>query len=1020
MQGIKAGAYVTAALYLDLDQNTSARIGNNSSTFKKREPLMRKLRLTGLRARLITLYFFVTVSALAYVVYEASDHRMHEAEDAKFTVLRFVRVIADQHSDLIRHSKLLLMSLADTPQVRDRSDDNACGRFLAQLLKLYPQYANLGAAGADGDHYCSVVPMAHPVNISDLPYFQRVMKEKGFVRSDVQIGRVTSKSVINLAYPLLTADGDFEGMVFAALDLASLSQALAVAKFPKGSVVHVADGKGTIVMHSHEPEKWIGKTAPENTLFRTLVKGKPEGATITTGLDGVERVYAFARLDPANTDLYVWLGVPKSRVAPHVEDQIQHNLIALSIGAVVVFIVIWFGAELLVLRHVKALTDAADLLREGRLDARTGVKHGPSDFGRLAAAFDAMAERLQTDDRALRRANRALRMISAANRELLRASTESELLAAACRVAVEVGRYRLAWVGFAEHDERKSIRVAAHHGFEQGYLEALDVTWSDTERGRGPAGTAVRTGRSAVVRCIATDPGFGPWREQAIKRGYASAIALPLRFDGEMLGAFTLCAAEPNAFDEREITLLSEMADDLAFGIVHQRLRLAQKRAQETITRLAYFDTLTGLPNRIHLREKADKAIDQAKAQGDPLALLRFDIDRFHDIQDGLGYTRADRLLKEVASRLRGVVAPDETVARVGEDEFAVWLLGADESHAITVARKLLDAVHESFGITGLLVDIQASVGIALFPPHGATADALLLRADIAAHQAKRAGTGFAVYTGATDQESPERLALISELRRAIESDRLLLHYQPKVALRSRKVSGAEALVRWPHPAKGMIPPSQFIPLAEHSGLIKPLAYWVLRQALRQVSAWREAGFNLPVSVNLSARNLRDPELVNKINALVLASGVDPGLLKLEITESTLMEDPARSRDVLRRLKDMGIEISIDDFGTGYSSLNYLATLPVDALKIDRSFIVNMATSPTHMTIVSTSISLAHALELKVVAEGADTAEQANLLRLLKCDEIQGYFYSPPLPANECKDWCEKFASRSAGSPIST
>lgn len=980
---------------------------------------MRKLRLTGLRTRLITLYVLVTVSALAYVVYEASDHRMHEAEDAKLTVLRFVRVIADEHADFIRHSELLLMSLADTPQVRDRSDGNGCGRFLAQFLKLYPQYANLGAAGADGDHYCSALPMAHPVNIRDLPYFQRVMKEKRFVRSDVQIGRVTNKSVVNLAYPLLTADGVPEGAVFAALDLASLSRALSQARFPEGSVVHVVDGKGTIVMHSHEPEKWIGKITPENTLFRTLVKGKPEGATTTMGLDGVERVYAFARLDPANTDLYVWLGVPKSRVAPHVEEQIQHNLVALSIGAVVVFIIIWFGAELLVLRHVKALTDTADLLREGRLDARTRVKHGPSDFGRLAAAFDAMAERLQTDDRALRRANRALRMISAANRELLRASTESELLAAACRVAVEVGRYRLAWVGFAEHDERKSIRVAVHHGVEQGYLEGLDVTWSGTERGRGPAGTAVRTGRPAVVRCIATDPGFGPWREQAIKRGYASGLALPLQFDGEMLGALTLCAAEPDAFDEREIALLSEMADDLAFGVVHQRLRIAQKRAEETITRVAYFDALTGLPNRVHLREKVDKAIEQAKPQS-PLALLRFDIDRFHDIQDGLGYTRADRLLKEVASRLRGVVAPDEMVARVGEDEFAAWLLGADESHAITVARKLLDAVHESFGVTGLLVDIQASVGIALFPRHGATADALLLRADIAAHQAKQAGTGFAVYAGATDQESPDRLALVSELRRAIESDRLLLHYQPTIALRSQKVSGAEALVRWPHPEKGMILPGQFVHLAEHSGLIKPLTYWVLRQALRQVSAWCEAGFELPVSVNLSARNLRDPEFVNKINALLLASGVDPKLLKLEITESTLMEDPARSRDVLRRLKEMGIEISIDDFGTGYSSLNYLATLPIDALKIDRSFIVNMTSSSTHMTIVSTSISLAHALELKVVAEGADTAEQANLLRLLKCDEIQGYFYSPPLPANECKDWCEKFASRSAGKPIST
>jgi diguanylate cyclase (GGDEF)-like protein len=399
----------------------------------------------------------------------------------------------------------------------------------------------------------------------------------------------------------------------------------------------------------------------------------------------------------------------------------------------------------------------------------------------------------QTDDE-LHRVRRALNTLRATNRALLRATDEASLLSEICRVVVEDSGYRFAWVGYAEHDESKTVRPMAHAGFEDGYLATANITWADTERGRGPTGTAIRTAKPCVVRNMLTDPNIAPWREDALKRGYASAVALPLRVDQETVGVLNIRAAEPYAFDEDELNLLSDTADDLAYGIQTLRMKSKREQAEQTIQRMAFYDALTGLPNRVRLRELLEQAIAAAKQHRRPLSLLLVGTGRFSEINEALGYREGDKLLQEIALRLQRATREAESVARMGEDQFAVLIPNSDAEQATRFAAKILLALYEPVDLSGLMLDPRASIGISLFPGHGTDPDALIRRAHVGLHQAKRTGSGYAVYTGGLDKDSTPRLALMADLRSAIDNNELLLYCQPKVDIRSGRMCGAEAL----------------------------------------------------------------------------------------------------------------------------------------------------------------------------------------------------------------------------------
>jgi diguanylate cyclase (GGDEF)-like protein len=426
-------------------------------------------------------------------------------------------------------------------------------------------------------------------------------------------------------------------------------------------------------------------------------------------------------------------------------------------------------------------------------------------------------------------------------------------------------------------------------------------------------------------------------------------------------------------------------------------VRRERRRVERRLVYMAYHDALTDLANRSLLHDRLEQAARVANRENTPLALLLLDLNGFKQINDTLGHHAGDRVLQCVASRLRATLREADTVARLGGDEFAVVLPLTDVDGAVLAAQKILHEIEQPCMVDRRSLSVRASLGIAWLPEHGTSAETLLQKADVAMYCAKSDGIGIAVYTPNRDRQSTPRLTLISELRKGLDENQFALEYQPIVHLRTNAVIGAEALVRWNHPQLGRVMPAQFIELAEHTGLITPLTTIVLETAIRE---WSPAPSVPPitVSVNLSPRTLQHPGLPQRIAAMLAVYDVAPSVLALEITENILMSDPARSMDVLTRLHEMGIRIVIDDFGTGYSSLSYLRRLPVDELKIDRSFVANLLSGQDDV-IVRSTIDLAHNLGLRVVAEGVESEEVQRRLLALGCDGAQGTFIGPPANA---------------------
>lgn len=957
---------------------------------------------TGLRMQLMLLVLLAVIPAFGLMGYTAISQRQQAAVNAERDAMNLARLAAQEQNQLIAATHQLLFMLSQLPAVKQPNNGAACSRILAGLHKPYPYYTNFGVATPDGRIFCSALPMTRLVNITDRSYFRRAIQSRDFSIGDYQTGRITGINAINFGYPVFDASRNIKAVVYAALDLSWLNKLITGIELPAGSTLTVVDSHGTILARLPESDKWVGKNMHASPLFSAILANQRGGTAEERGLDGVARLHAFAPLHNSSAgNVYVSVGIPKAVAFAAANEDFARNLALLLLVAALALIAAWVGSNVFVLRRIQALAGAARRLGQGDLSARTGLPHGTEELGQLARIFDDMAAAMQ-------RINRSLKTLSAGNRAVVRADNEQTLLAEMCRIIVEIGGYRLAWVGYAEQGPGKTVRPVAQAGYEEGYLATLNLTWADTERGRGPTGTAIRTGQPCIARNIQTDPAFVPWREEARKRGYASSMALPLRVNGEVIGALCIYAKESDAFNREEVALLSEMASDLAYGITALSTRAEREQAHDTIRRMAYHDSLTDLPNHAYLEERLQQVLSDAHARSQSLAVLLLDLDRFREINDALGFHQGDLLLKDVGGRIRSVLKEDELVARMRGDEFGILLAVSDTDHAAEAARRVLDALGTPFVLSDLSLDVSAAVGIALFPQHGAEAAHLIRHADMAMRQAKKLGNDFTLYVAAQNEDSSRRLVLAGELRHAIEENKLVLHYQPKIDMHDGQVCGAEALVRWMHPQQGMIPPDVFIPLAEHTGLIKPLTDWVVEAALHQSSAWRQAGLALPVAVNLSARNLQDAELLSKMERLFTGFGAEAGWLELEITESAVMEDPEGALETLRRLSNLGFTLFIDDFGTGYSSLDYLKKLPVNAVKIDKSFVIDMLANTDSAAIVRATVVLAHDLDLKVVAEGVEDQVTWNRLAKLGCDVAQGYHISKPMPAEQFKEWLDE------------
>jgi diguanylate cyclase len=426
-----------------------------------------------------------------------------------------------------------------------------------------------------------------------------------------------------------------------------------------------------------------------------------------------------------------------------------------------------------------------------------------------------------------------------------------------------------------------------------------------------------------------------------------------------------------------------------------------RKRAEEALAHQASHDGLTELPNRLLLQERLERGVAAARSGKQHLTLLLLDLDRFKEVNDRFGHHAGDELLRQVATRLVGALQPADLVARLGGDEFAVVLLHAQTDVAIGVAETLLQVLKSPLIIDGHTVVIGASIGITMWQPPDTDVSTLLHQADVAMYVAKRSGRGYAVYAPEQDEHSRDRLARVAELRGAIARGALRLHFQPVASLHTRAISHVEALVRWEHPTRGLLPPSQFVPLAEQTGLVVALDRWVLGAALEQCRAWSDAGHSIPVAVNLSAHSLHDPDLPVHVASELARTAVSARSLLLELTETTVMVDPERAARTLSCLRDQGIRVAIDDFGMGNAGFNYLRNLPADQLKIDRGFVRSMLSNTADAAIVRAMLDLAHGLGLQVVGEGVENAAIWTDLERMGCDLAQGSYFCSPVPAGE-------------------
>ena len=586
--------------------------------------------------------------------------------------------------------------------------------------------------------------------------------------------------------------------------------------------------------------------------------------------------------------------------------------------------------------------------------------------------------------------NRVYAMLSGVNSLIVRVTERDELLREACRLAVDSGRFRGAWCGW--YDDTGGVTAVASAGDTPNLITRVWPEIASTSHGDTVFTRVSRLNKPVIC----DDLGVVITRvldlQAMIERGHRSMVVLPLVIANKSVGCLTLVTDELDFFDDEEMRLLNELAGDISFGLDH--IEKAEK-----LNYFAYYDALTGLANRTFFRQRIAQYVSTAQRSNSKLALVIADPQRIESINDTFGRHVGDQILRQVADRFISSVGDANRIGRISGEHFAAVI--EDIEYEGDVARTVEEwwkrCWDAPFVVDGHETRISATAGIAMFPNDGSDADALLRNAEAALKNAKATGKKHLFYTRGLSEGIAERRSLETKLHHALEHEEFVLHYQPKVDLKTRRITGIEALLRWQSPDGGLVLPMKFIPLLEEMGMIAQVGLWVLRQACADRSLWLERGLNAPrVAVNVSTVQLRRDDFIRTTSNILSMSGSDAGI-DIEVTESMIMDDIVDSTGKLATLRDLGVRVSIDDFGTGYSSLAYLAKLPVEELKIDRSFVASMLDDSSALTLVSTIISLAHALKLEVVAEGVETEEQAKILHLLRCDQMQGYLISKPL-----------------------
>ena len=655
--------------------------------------------------------------------------------------------------------------------------------------------------------------------------------------------------------------------------------------------------------------------------------------------------------------------------------------------------------------------------------ARPGDRFGPEEVGLLGELARVLslglrllgtlaAERQQADENAklvasLRERRALLEKLARIQRKISTRAPLDEVLHAIAKGAADLLNDDVVGLRLIDDRDPDVMVMVASIGVSQTLRDEL----ARLPVSSGVGGRAITEDRLCIAESYWS---FDGAIDAFSLEGLQSAMAAPVHLEGVPAGSLVVASYHPGrTYSEAERDILIAFAEHASLALNDARTVEAMNNALDDAMRQALHDELTGLPNRACFYDRAEQALRNSARDGTNTAVLLFDLDRFKEINDTLGHKYGDRLLREIGPRIRSVLRSADTLARLGGDEFCLLLPRVDSvGSAIDIAHRVVEKLEVPFEIDGMMLVVEASCGIAIAPSNGDNADVLLQRADVAMYVAKNSHGSIVAYNDGLDVNTPARLALLGELRTAITEDELQLYYQPQAVLGSGQVRAVEALVRWKHPTRGMFPPNHFIPMAEHTALIKPLTTWVLNDALRTRRRWLdqtdlEVPEELLVAINLSTRSLLDDAFPSEVVAALERWDVPPQLLQLEITESGIMADPPRARRLLRDLAAVGVTLSIDDFGTGYSSLAYLKNLPVNQLKIDQSFVSQMRDDPNDAIIVRSVIDLGRNLGLETVAEGVENLDTWDELSRLGCDSAQGYYLARPMTADEFVAWLQ-------------
>ncbi len=888
---------------------------------------------------LLLLVLAVSFPLVAGVVLGIYFDRQQTITNTKTSLRTLASTLSDKTGDRINETRLSLERLATRPLIQ-QLDPRHCDPLLKDMLILNPDYINVGYLDMTGQLICSTMPIpeGNPVSFEKSPWFQQVLKDKKFSISSPFMGPLSHKLVSVLSTPIWNSHHQMIGAIHVSLGQHFFDPNIPIQLLPERSHYGYFSPDGILIWRNVDENKTIGKR-PKAQAARNIVAIR-DGEFESMAADGVTRYYAVLPM-PA-TGWIAWVGVPATSIYAKAR---QRALISSTIASctimLLLLLVIYISRKMTV--PIAELEKVARAVRDGDLNIRAN-EHGPRDITAVAREFNNMIEAQQHNIAQLRIAATAFE------------SQESMMITDAAGVILKINGAFSASLGYsADEIVGKTPSMLKSDRHDAAFYRAM---WESINRN-------------------------GSWQGEIWDK----------RKNGEVFPKWLTISAVK---DEKGVVT----------HYVGTHLDITtRKLAEEKINELAFYDQLTGLPNRTLLFDRLKQAMTASARSESHCALLLIDLDNFKTLNDTLGHDVGDLLLKQVADRLRGCLRAEETVARLGGDEFVVILMGlsnikgeaADQTEI--VGDKILTALNQVYPLKGAVCHSTPSIGATLFTGIQVSIDDLLKQADLAMYRAKETGRNTLRFFDPVMQTCVVRRAeLEAGLRDAVQKEQFLLHYQAQVTDAGR-VTGAEVLVRWQHPERGMVSPAEFIPLAEDTGLILPLGSWVLETACAQLAVWANQPemCELTLAVNVSAHQFKQPDFVHQVLSILKKTEANPHRLKLELTESLLVDNVQGVIEKMFALKAKGVGFSLDDFGTGYSSLSYLKRLPLDQLKIDQSFVRDVLIDPNDAAIARTIVALAASLGLGVIAEGVETEAQREFLAGVGCHSYQGYFFSRPL-----------------------